>query len=59
MSITSSAARGARAARTSAVLGGIVLAIAGCNMDVNNPSVVDASTFDPTTDASLLSLSSA
>jgi hypothetical protein len=33
------------------------LALAGCNMDVKNPGIVDASTFDPTNDASTLSLS--
>jgi starch-binding outer membrane protein, SusD/RagB family len=44
-----------RAARAAAFAG--AFALAGCNMDVNNPSVVDASTFDPSTDATLLSLS--
>jgi hypothetical protein len=33
------------------------LSVAACKMDVANPSVIDASTFDPSSDASLLSLS--
>jgi hypothetical protein len=31
--------------------------LAGCDMDVEYPSVIDASTFDPSTDAATLSLS--
>lgn len=34
-----------------------VLCVTGCNMDVTNPSVIDASTFDPTKDGRTLSLS--
>jgi hypothetical protein len=49
-----------KSARIPAVL--IVLALlavplSACNMDVINPGVVDATTFDPTQDASTLSLS--
>jgi hypothetical protein len=33
------------------------VALGGCDMDVANPTVIDASTFDPAADASLLSLS--
>ena len=38
-------------------MGTALFALCACNMDVNNPSVIDASTFDPRADASLLSLS--
>ncbi len=42
----------------SAMLAGLLAATAtGCKMDVSNPSVIDASTFDPTADAAALSLS--
>lgn len=34
-----------------------MLSVASCNMDVNNPSVIDAGTFDPTKDGQTLSLS--
>jgi hypothetical protein len=33
------------------------LALAGCSLDVSNPGVIDASTFDPLADARTLSLS--
>ena len=33
------------------------LGLASCNMDVTNPSVIDAGTFDPTTDGKTLALS--
>jgi hypothetical protein len=46
-----------RRARSAAWLGAVAVSLAGCNMDINNPSVIDASTFDPSTDASTLSLS--
>jgi hypothetical protein len=39
------------------LVGAAVLGIAGCNMDVVNPNVIDAGTFDPTTDGQTLSLS--
>jgi hypothetical protein len=35
----------------------IALGLAGCDMDVTNPGIIDASTFDPTADAVTLSLS--
>lgn len=35
----------------------VVLAAAACNMDVTNPSVIDAGKFDPTKDGQTLSLS--
>ena len=34
-----------------------VLGLASCNMDVTNPSVIDAGTFDPTADGKTLALS--
>jgi hypothetical protein len=37
--------------------GGTLLALGGCDLDVVNPAVIDADTFDPLTDASVLSLS--
>jgi hypothetical protein len=46
-----------RQIRTAAATLSTVLGLASCNMDVANPSVIDASTFDPNSDASLLSLS--
>jgi hypothetical protein len=39
------------------LLGLLVLPLSACNMDVINPGVVDATTFDPSQDASTLSLS--
>jgi len=33
------------------------LLLAACDLDVNNPGVIDASTFDPLTDARILSMS--
>ena len=33
------------------------LGLASCNMDVTNPSVIDAGTFDPTADGKTLALS--
>lgn len=38
-------------------IGAFVLALGGCSLDVTYPSVIDASTFDPTQDAATLSLS--
>ncbi len=35
----------------------ILIGLAGCNMDVANPSVIDASTFDPSTNGQTLALS--
>ena len=35
----------------------LIIAFGGCNLDVNYPSVVDASAFDPSQDAATLSLS--
>jgi hypothetical protein len=34
-----------------------VLLLAACDLDVSNPGVIDASTFDPVTDARILSMS--
>ena len=42
--------------RTSKI-GALLLALGGCSLDVNYPSVIDASTFDPSQDAATLSLS--
>ena len=47
--------RASRLLRRAAALGAVSLA--ACNMDVVNPSVIDASTFDPNADAATLSLS--
>jgi SusD/RagB-like outer membrane lipoprotein len=45
-------------ARQCALLAGTALAaLLGCSMDVDYPSVIDASAFDPTADAATLSLS--
>ncbi len=38
-------------------IGALALVISGCSLDVTYPSVIDASTFDPTQDAATLSLS--
>lgn len=46
-----------RRARRAALLTATLVAFAGCTMDVANPGVIDATTFDPTADASTLSLS--
>jgi hypothetical protein len=37
--------------------GAAALALAGCSLDVSNPGIIDASTFDPLADARTLSLS--
>jgi hypothetical protein len=47
----------ARIARVSTALTLLALPMSACNMDVINPGVVDATTFDPTQDAATLSLS--
>ena len=46
-----------KSACVSASLALLALSSFACNMDVINPGVVDATTFDPTQDASTLSLS--
>ena len=46
-----------KSACVSAALALLALSSFACNMDVINPGVVDATTFDPTQDASTLSLS--
>jgi hypothetical protein len=43
--------------RRGATIGVAALAFSGCNTDVSNPSVVDASTIDPVADARVFSLS--
>ena len=43
--------------RRVATTGVAALALAGCSMDVSNPSVVEASTIDPVADARVFSLS--
>ena len=44
-----------RLAGAAVVFGAV--AVAGCNLDVANPAVIDAATFDPTADGQTLSLS--
>ena len=39
------------------VSGTLALAAAGCDLDVSNPGIIDASTFDPTQDATILAFS--
>ncbi len=39
------------------MLAGVIAVAAACNMDVTNPSVIDAGTFDPTADGTTLALS--
>jgi starch-binding outer membrane protein, SusD/RagB family len=46
-----------RSNRAVTAVASAALCLAACEMDVANPSVIDASTFDPSSDASLLSLS--
>jgi hypothetical protein len=46
-----------RALRAVSLTAAVALPPAACDMDVSNPSVIDAATFDPTSDAALLSLS--
>jgi hypothetical protein len=43
--------------RRVAAVGSVALTLAGCSMDVRNPTVVDASTIDPVADARVFSLS--
>ena len=43
--------------RRAAAAGVAVATLAGCSMDVKNPTVVDASTIDPLADARVFSLS--
>jgi len=45
------------ALRRVAATGMTALALAGCSMDVSNPSVIEASTIDPVADARVFSLS--
>src|SRR5262245_45861801 len=49
-------ARGATR-RAVAAVGLASLTLAGCTLDVNNPQVIDASTFNPSSDGALISLS--
>ena len=44
-------------ARTLVLAGVTMLGMAACNMDVKNPTVIDAATFNPNTDGTTLSLS--
>src|SRR5947208_11996915 len=46
-----------RLLRRVALAGVVALTAAGCKMDVVNPGVIDATTFDPSQDAATLSLS--
>ena len=46
-----------RSKRIAVVAAGVIVALSGCSMDVEYPSVIDASQFDPTQDAATLSLS--
>jgi hypothetical protein len=43
--------------RSALLVGAAAMALVGCNMDVKYPTVIDASTFDPSADAATLSLS--
>src|SRR5690348_6281572 len=46
-----------RIARALTLVGTAAVGIAGCNMDVRNPTVIDAASFDPNADGTTLSLS--
>jgi hypothetical protein len=46
-----------RTMRGMATVGAVVLALAACQTDVTNPTLIDASTFDPSADARTISLS--
>jgi hypothetical protein len=46
-----------RSARVLALIAATALGATACNMDVVNPSVIDASTFNPNTDGATLALS--
>jgi len=46
-----------RSLRGAALAAALGLPLVGCDMDVVNPTVIDAAQFDPTTDAATLSLS--
>ncbi|HEX5435856.1 MAG TPA: hypothetical protein VFW98_01760 [Gemmatimonadaceae bacterium] len=46
-----------RSMRMSLLACAAMIGLAGCNMDVTNPSVIDASTFNPNADGQTLSLS--
>ena len=48
---------GARSVRRAAAAGAVALGIAGCELDVANPGVIDATTFNPNNDGATLSLS--
>ncbi len=46
-----------RSLRGTVVTGAIAVGLAGCDVDVTNPGIIDADAFDPTGDAVTLSLS--
>lgn len=46
-----------RSARAAALLGACLVSLAGCKMDVTNPTVIDANAFNPATDPATASLS--
>lgn len=46
-----------RSMRSSALVAIVALATTGCDMTISSPTVLDAATFDPSSDASTLSLS--
>jgi hypothetical protein len=46
-----------RSMRGALLMGAVAATLVGCDMDVANPSVIDAETFDPSTDAVVLSMS--
>jgi hypothetical protein len=46
-----------RSMRIAALAAFVTLGTAGCDMKISNPTVLDAATFDPSSDASTLSLS--
>jgi hypothetical protein len=52
-----SLASAARRGLTLAAAAGTLTLAVGCKLDVTNPSVIDASTFDPNTDGATISLS--
>jgi len=47
----------ARSLRTVVLAGLLAVPVSGCTLEVSTPTVIDASTFDPTADAAALSLS--
>ena len=46
-----------RSLPSAALAAALALPLVGCDMDVANPTIIDAAQFDPTTDAATLSLS--